>query len=126
MSRFIEISKGLHINADMIMEIVEEENAISYKMADGTYHRTMKYQLKSLIGATTLRTIIPVAGFFYKQLDENGNEEMKPLHFIGITNIGEIRAVDAGDYEPLYIDECSGFMGVFKGDEDLLWEKRGD
>ena len=26
MSRFIEISKGLHINADMIMEIVEEEN----------------------------------------------------------------------------------------------------
>ena len=126
MSRFIEISKGLHINADMIMEIVEEENAISYKMADGTYHRTMKYELKSLIGATTLSTIIPVEGFSYKQIDKNGNEEVKPLHFIGITNTGEIRAVDAGDYEPLYVDEGSCFAGVFKGDEDLLWEKRGD
>lgn len=45
MSRFIEISKGLHINADMIMEIFEEENAISYKMADGTYHRSIRVDI---------------------------------------------------------------------------------
>jgi hypothetical protein len=125
MSRFVEISNGVHINVDLIMEIEEEGKTIVLKMVDGTYRRTASYRLSSLTGESMIRSIAPVEGFFYKHRNDEGKEELRPLHFVGVTNNGEIRAIDAGDYEPYFIDGSSNFLGVFKGKEDLLWENRG-
>jgi hypothetical protein len=125
MARFIEISDGVHINADMIMQIEEEGKTLFLKMVDGSYRRTASYRLSMLTGAAMVKSIVPVEGFCYKHRNAEGEEELLPLHFVGITNDGEIRAIDPGDYEPHFIDGAEDFLGVFKGDEDLLWENRG-
>jgi hypothetical protein len=126
MARFVEIREGVYINTDLILDILEEEKYILLRMVDGTQRTVDSYMLKDITGESVVRSIVPVEGFFYEHLTEDGKEELLPLHFVGVTYDGSIRAVDPGDVFPQFIDGYKDFSSIFKGEEDLVWQRRYD